>query len=441
VLEPLALAHAAEPDALAADLRGIAEAAQTAARRLARASTAEKDGALRAIADRLRDPGTVERVLRDNGADVQDAERSGVSPALLDRLRLDPDRLESIARGVDAIVGLPDPVGAVRGTRRLPNGLEVGRMRVPLGVIAIVYEARPNVTVDAAALCLKSGNAVVLRGGKEAFRSNQALAEAVRAGLRDAGLPEAAVAPVPTTDRRATQVLVGLTGLVDLAVPRGGPGLIRFVTEHARVPVIPHFEGVCHVYVDGAADLGMARRIVVDAKTQRPGVCNAMETLLVDQAIAADFLPPAAAALSDRGVTLRGDAAVRALVPRVDPATDDDWDTEYLDLVLSIAVVPGLDGALDHIARHGTRHTEAIVTDSLARARRFQQEVDASLVLVNASTRFNDGGELGLGAELGISTTKLHAYGPMGLEELCAEKWIGTGTGQTRGGSDRPPQE
>jgi len=415
------------------ELRALAQAGREAARQLAGAGTEAKNAALAVLADRL--DGDRDLLLEANREDLARAEAEGLSPAMVDRLRLTPERLAGIAEAVRRIAALPDPVGAVRGTRRLPNGLEVGRMRVPLGLIAVVYESRPNVTVDAAALCLKSGNAVILRGGKEAFASNQALARLVRESLVQVGLPAAAATLVPSTDREATRVLLRLDDLVDLAVPRGGEGLIRFVTEHARVPVIKHYKGVCHVYVDGAADLDMAQGVVLDAKTNRPGTCNAMETLLVDEAVADVFVPRIAAAFGAAGVEVRGDPGALARSAGLVPATEADWDTEHLSFIANLRVVQGLEAAMDHIARHGTRHTEAIVTEDLRRARRFQREVDASLVLVNASTRFNDGGELGLGAELGVSTTKLHAYGPMGLEELCAEKWVGVGEGQRRGAS------
>jgi glutamate-5-semialdehyde dehydrogenase len=410
----------------------VAHAAKQAARVLASAPSARKDAVLRKAAAGLRGPHR-EAILAANADDVVGARDRGLSPAMIDRLRLDAARLEGMARAVEQIAALPDPVGEVVEQRRLPNGLEVGRVRIPLGLIAIVYEARPNVTSDAAALCLKSGNTCVLRGGSEAARSNRAIAAAFAEALETEGLPTAAVSLLPTTEREATLALLRQSGVVDLAIPRGGEALIRFVAEHARVPVIQHYKGVCHVYVDGDADLDMAERIAVNAKAQRPGVCNAMETLLVDAACAAAFVPRVVRAMRAAGVEVRGDGRVRALVPDVDAATEADWDTEYLDLVLSVAVVDGLEGALAHIARHGTQHTEAIVTRSYERARRFVREVDASLVLVNASTRFNDGGELGLGAEIGISTTKMHAYGPMGLRELCALKWVGWGEGQVRG--------
>lgn len=410
----------------------VARAAKAASRALAGAPTARKDAALRRAAAGLRGAHR-DAILAANAEDVAAARDRGLSAAMVDRLRLDGARLEGVARAVEQVVALPDPVGEVVEQRRLSNGLEVGRVRIPLGLVAIIYEARPNVTSDAAALCLKSGNACVLRGGSEAARSNRAIAAVFAEALEAEGLPPAAVSLLPTTEREATLALLRQSGVVDLAIPRGGEALIRFVAENARVPVIQHYKGVCHVYVDGDADLDMAERIALNAKTQRPGVCNAMETLLVDAACAPDFVPRVVRAMRAAGVELRGDAQVRAIVPDVVPAGDADWDAEYLDLVLSVGVVDGLDGALAHIARHGTQHTEAIVTRSYDRARRFVREVDASLVLVNASTRFNDGGELGLGAEIGISTTKMHAYGPMGLRELCALKWVGWGEGQVRG--------
>lgn len=413
-------------------IRDLALAAKDAARTLATLGTDRKNAALVRAASLLRSESVLRDLLAANAKDVAAAQGRGLAAPLVDRLRLDAKRIEGIAKAVDDVVALPDPVGRIAELKRLPNGLEVGKMRVPLGLIAIVYESRPNVTSDAAALCLKSGNACILRGGSEAIHSNRALAAVYAQALSDEGLPPTSVTLVPTTEREATLALVGLSGIVDLAIPRGGEGLIRFVTENARVPVIQHYKGVCHVYVDGDADLDMALAIALNSKTHRPGVCNAMETLIVDAACAEHFLPRAIAELRARGVEVRGGPRVREVVTDVEPTTDEDWDTEYLDLVLSIGVVDGIDGALTHIRHHGTQHTEAIVTSSYDRAQRFLREVDASLVLVNASTRFNDGGELGLGAEIGISTTKMHAYGPMGLEELCSSKWIGYGSGQIR---------
>lgn len=413
------------------DLSTIARAAKGAARKLASLDGAVKDRALRDAASRVL--ASQDALLAANAIDVAGATESGASAALLDRLRLDPQRIAAIARSIEGIAALPDPVGQIDALRRRPNGLSVGRMQVPLGLIAIVYESRPNVTAEAAALCLKSGNASLLRGGKEALQSNLVLARAFSEALGAAGLDPAAVSFVEGTDREGVRTLSRLSGVVDLLIPRGGEGLIRFVVENATVPVIQHYKGVCHLYVDEGADLAMATSIALNAKVQRPGVCNALETLLVDASVAGAFLPPLVRAMRERGVELRGCPRSRALVDSLIPATDADWDAEYLDLILAIRIVDGLDGALEHIAAHGSHHTEAIVTRDHARAQRFLREADASLVLVNASTRFNDGFELGLGAEMGISTTKLHAYGAMGLEELCAKKWIAYGDGQIRG--------
>lgn len=408
-----------------------ARAAKVASRSLAALDGAIKDRVLRDAAARVR--ASSEALAAANHLDVAGAEHGGASSALLDRLRLDGSRIESIARTVESIAALPDPVGHVSELSRRPNGLSVGRMRVPLGLVAIVYESRPNVTAEAAALCFKSGNACILRGGKEALHSNRVLARCFAEALSAAVLPPAAVTFVDDTDREGVRTLARMSGVIDLLIPRGGEGLIRFVVENATVPVIQHYKGVCHVYVDRDADLAMAEAIAINAKVQRPGVCNAMETLLVDAEVAGTFLPPLARAMRERGVELRGCPRSRALVDSLIAAADADWDAEYLDLILSIRIVDGIDGALEHIAAHGSHHTEAIVTRDHGRAQRFLREVDASLVLVNASTRFNDGFELGLGAEMGISTSKLHAYGAMGLEELCTRKWVAFGEGQVRG--------
>ena len=418
------------PSGGASTLHSKAASAKATTRLLARASAAEKNAALAGIAAALE--ARADEVLAANRVDLDAAGAKGVSGAMLDRLRLSPARIAQMTTGVRQIAALPDPVGRIDRIEARPNGLRVGRMTVPLGLVGIVYEARPNVTIDAAALCLKSGNACLLRGGSEALASNQALVRVAGDAIAAAGLPPACVSFVDDTDREGVRAMSRLSGVLDLLIPRGGEGLIRFVTENATVPVIQHYKGVCHVYVDGAADLEMAEAIAVNAKVQRPGVCNAMETLLVDAACAHAFLPRVTASLRAAGVTLRGCPRTRSAVPWVEAATDADWDTEYLDLVLAVRVVDGLDDALAHIARHGTGHTEAIVSRDRDRGDRFVREVDASLVLVNASTRFNDGFELGLGAEMGISTTKLHAYGPMGLEELCARKWVGFGAGQIR---------
>jgi glutamate-5-semialdehyde dehydrogenase len=407
--------------------------ARAAARALAPLGRDRKDKALRAIAERLRAAAVrPSGLLEANTADTAAARAAGTSEALVDRLVLDEARLFAMTDAVLEIAAFDDPVGEVIGMKRRPNGLLIGQVRIPLGVIAMIYEARPNVTVDAAALCLKSGNAVLLRGGKEAARSNTALGTLVREAIAEAGLPADAVQVVPPLGREETQRLVGMTGQIDLVIPRGGEGLIRFVAEHARVPVIQHYKGVCHLYVDAEADLDMAMRLVENGKLQRPGVCNALECLLVHRATAPSLLPRLAPLL-DRGLELRGDEATRALLPAARPAAADDYGREFLAPILAVRVVGSLDEALEHIARYGSNHTEAICTTRYDNAQRFLREVDASCVLANASTRFNDGGELGLGAEIGISTTKLHAYGPMGLESLTALKWVAYGEGQIRG--------
>ncbi len=352
---------------------------------------------------------------------------------MLDRLRLDPARLAKVAAAIEEVAGQPELLGRLERAERRPNGLEVARMRIPLGVIAIVYESRPNVTTDAAALCIKSGNAAILRGGSEALRSNTALGRAVTAGLLAADLPGDAIQVIPTPDRDAVRAMLQLDELIDLVIPRGGEQLIRFVAQHSRIPVIKHYKGVCHVYVDGAADLDMAERICVNAKAQRPGVCNAAETLLIDRAVAAGFVPRLCARLAEAGVEIRGDAEVQRLGgAAIVAATDADWDAEYLELIVAMRVVDGVDGALAHIARHSSDHTEAIVTADAALADRFLREVGSSTVVHNASTRFADGGELGLGAEIGVSTTRMHAYGPMGAEGLTTTKFVVRGTGQIR---------
>ncbi len=415
---------------LMSEIRATALRARATQPLLGRASSAAKTALLEAAAARIeRD---AETILEANAADLAAADAAGITGPLRDRLRLDAGRITAMARAVRTVAAQPDPVGRIESLELRPNGLRVGRMTVPLGLVAIVYESRPNVTAEAAALCLKSGNACLLRGGSEALHSNRAIAACFSHALSEASIDSAAVSFVDQTDREVLREITQLSGLVDLLIPRGGVGLIRFVTEHARVPVIQHFLGVCHVFVDGAADLEMAARIVIDSKTSRPGVCNALETLLVDAECAHAFLPRIAAALRAKHVELRGCERTRAIVA-MKAADASDWDAEYLDLVLAIAVVDGIEGAMAHVARHGTLHTEAIVTQRQDRANRWISEVDASLVLVNASTRFNDGGELGLGAEIGISTTKLHAYGAMGSSELCTKKWVAFGTGQTRG--------
>lgn len=404
--------------------------AKQATRVLATVEREQKDAALHRMAATLRQRKA--EVMQANARDVADARAADSSAAMIDRLVLDEDRIEGIARAVEEIAALPDPVGEVVGMSRRPNGLLAGQVRIPLGVIAMIYESRPNVTVDAAALGLKSGNAVLLRGGKEARHSNEALGAIVREGLRETGLPEGAVQIIPPLSRDATKVLLSLSGHIDLLIPRGGEGLIRFVTEHARVPVVQHYKGVVHVYVDEGADLDMAASIVKNAKLQRTGVCNALECLLVHEAVAETFLPRLTSLVENDGLEVRGDEKVVAAVDGAKGATEADWGAEFLAPILAARVVPSFEDALDHIARYGSGHTEAIITEHYGRSQRFLREVEASCVLVNASTRFNDGGMLGLGAEVGISTSKLHAYGPMGLTHLTTLKWVVQGQGHVR---------
>ena len=412
-------------------VKNLALEAKQASRALAKAKTEQKNAVLRRAAAALRGPAG-ESVLTANQKDMEVGRELGLSAAMLDRLYLDRKRLDGIAADVESIARLPDPVGQLEGLRELESGIRAGRMSVPLGVIAMIYESRPNVTADAAALCIKSGNACVLRGGKEAFHSAQAIARILEEALVEGGLPARSVVLLPTTQREATLALLGLEGIIDLAIPRGGEGLIRFVAENARVPVIKHYKGVNHVYVDVSADYAKAERILINAKVQRPSACNAAETLLVDRAVAAQHLPRLCAAMTERKVELRGCEETQKLVPGVKPVSEADFDTEYNDYILNVRVVSGFEGALDHIAKHGSLHSETIITEDYSKAERFLREVDASAVMVNASTRFNDGGQFGLGAEIGISTTKLHAYGPMGLNELCTKKWVVYGDGQVR---------
>jgi glutamate-5-semialdehyde dehydrogenase len=411
------------------DVLALCAAAKAAAPTLAATSTAERDAVLAAMADRI--DAHHDAVLAANAADVEAGASAGLSTAMQDRLRLDAGRLDGIAAGLRALIDASDPLGRVARGFTLPNGLEVRQVTVPLGVIAMVYEGRPNVTVDAAGLAVKSGNACVLRGSSSAIRSNTAFAELLRGALTDQGLPADLICLVTDTSRDSVKELGRARGLVDLLIPRGGAGLIQAVVSDSQVPVIETGVGNCHVYVDRAADLDMATRIVVNAKAQRPSVCNAAETLLVHRAIAEEFLPAVATALQTEGVELRGDEATRAIVD-AQPASDEDWDTEFLDLVMAVAVVDDLDAAMAHIARHGTLHTEAIVTQDRAAARAFVAGVDAAAGMVNASTRFTDGGEFGFGAEIGISTQKLHARGPMGLTELVTTKYVVEGDGQVR---------
>lgn len=408
----------------------MAEGAKRASRLLRKTGSAEKDRALLRMSALLLEQETLIR--RENDKDVARAGESGMSSAMIDRLTLDGKTLQSMADGLREVAALPDPVGQVTGMWRRPNGLRVGRVRIPLGVIGFIYESRPNVTVDAAGLCLKSGNAVILKGGSEAIHSNIVLGRLLEQALEEAGLPHEAVQVISSTDRQAVQALLRLDEHVDVIIPRGGEGLIRFVTDNSRIPVLKHYKGVCHVYVDRFADKDTAFDICFNAKVQRPAVCNAMETLLVHEAAASEFLPPMVERFRKAGVEIRGCPKTLALVPEAKPAREEDWPAEFNDLILAVRIVARMDDALDHIERYGSNHTEAIVTRDYGRAQRFLDEVDSSVVLVNASTRFNDGNQLGLGAEIGINTSKLHAFGPMGLEELTTQKFIVYGEGQTR---------
>jgi len=404
--------------------------ARAAARALANASTTAKNRALQRVAAALREEEA--SILNANGLDLQAAKQAGLSAALLDRLRLDSKRIEAMARGVEEVIALADPVGETIARWQRPNGLEIAQVRIPIGVIGIIYESRPNVTVDAAALCLKSGNAAILKGGSEALQTNRELARIVARAVAEAGLPEASVQMVPTTEREAVQILLQQSEWVDVIIPRGGESLIRVITEMSRIPVIQHYAGVCHTYVDEFADLQMAEEICFNAKVQRPGVCNAMENLLVHAAVAETFLPPMIQRFRAAGVEIRGCERTRQIVPEVVPATEEDWRTEYLDLILAVKVVDSLAEAIAFINTYGTGHSDAIVTNHYGHARRFQREVDSAAVYVNASTRFTDGYEFGFGAEIGISTNRLHARGPMGLRELTTYKYLISGEGQIR---------
>ena len=412
------------------DIKTLALQCRDAATAIASLPTQAKNALLRAMADALLADEAV--ILAANARDIEAAAAKGIGSAMLDRLRLDTARLQGIAAAVREVAELPDPVGQVTRAYDRPNGIHVERVRVPLGVIAMIYEARPNVTADAAALCLKAGNAVILRGGSEAIHSNTAVAASLKRALRDAGLPEAVLTLVGDLRRETILELIQLSDTIDLVIPRGGEGLIRFVAEHARVPVIKHYKGVCHQYVDAGADEDLALALLVDGKVSRPSACNALETLLVHRDIAPSFLPKAAAALRARGVDLRVDEAGRAWIPDAVAATEEDFAAEFLDLVLAIGVVDDLDAAIAHIRRHTSDHTEVIVTRDPAHADAFVHALRSAVVMVNASSRFSDGGELGLGAEIGISTTRLHSYGPMGLEALTVERFVVRGEGQVR---------
>jgi glutamate-5-semialdehyde dehydrogenase len=412
------------------DIRALALQCRDAAQQLGQLSSSARSALLNSMANALEaDAGSI---LAANARDLQAAREKGVGSAMLDRLALNPERLRGVADALREVAALPDPVGEVTRDYDRPNGIRVQKVRVPLGVIAMIYEARPNVTADAAALCIKAGNGVILRGGSEAIHSNTAIAASLKRALREAGLPDAVLTLVEDLRREAMLELLQLNDIIDLAIPRGGEGLIRFVAEHARVPVIKHYKGVCHLYVDDSADLQLAVDLLIDGKASRPSACNSLETLLVHEAIAPQFLPIAAAALRQRGVELRGDKATQALVADIVPATEEDYAAEYLDLILAIRVVPDMATAIAHIQTYTSDHTEVIATGSPAHGEAFVRALRSAVVMVNASSRFSDGGELGLGAEIGISTTRLHSYGPMGLEALTVERFVVRGEGQVR---------
>ena len=411
-------------------MRRIGADARAAARVLANASTEAKNAALTGSADSLR--ARADAILAANRKDMEAGRRKGLSKALLDRLALDDQRIEAMARGLEDIAGLADPVGEVMARWKRPNGLDISRVRVPLGVIGMIYESRPNVTADAGGLCLKAGNAVILRGGSESFHSSGAIMDSLSAGLDGAGLPATSIQRVPTRDRAAVGEMLRMTEFIDVIVPRGGKSLIERVSAESKVPLFKHLEGICHTYVDAAADADMARKVVLNAKMRRTGICGTTETLLVDKRIAGTCLPPIIEDLIAAGCEVRGDAATCAVDERVVPATDEDWKTEYLDAIISVAVVDGVDAAVDHIARHGSQHTESIITEDAETAEAFLNRVDSAIVMVNASTQFADGGEFGMGAEIGISTGKLHARGPVGVEQLTSFKYMVRGTGQCR---------
>jgi len=411
-------------------VESLAIAAKKASRKLAFESTTRKNNVLLRMAEALMEQ--KEFIQAENKKDLMAGREKGLSAAMLDRLALTDKVIDAMIVGLHEVMALPDPVGEVEEMIRRPNGLMVGRMRIPLGVIGMIYESRPNVTVDAAALCLKAGNAVILRGGSEAIYSNLALAKVLQEALASEDINPAAIQVIPIADREAVNALLALEEQIDLIIPRGGEGLIRFVAQNSRIPVLKHYKGVCHVFVDKVADFDMASSIVMNGKTQRPGVCNALETLLVHSDIAAAFLPQIGSRLKEAGVEIRGCSQTREILADVKEATEADWYAEFLDLILAVRVVDDLEAAMNHIDTYGSQHTEVIVTADYANAQRFIKEVDASAVMVNASTRFSDGGQFGLGAEIGISTTKLHAYGPMGLKELTARKFIVYGDGQIR---------
>lgn len=415
---------------IAVEMLELAKQARQASLIIANLSSGVKDELLRKMAVRLE--ANAKELQQANALDLQAGRDKGMAAAMLDRLELSDEVIRSMAEGLREVAALPDPVGEVTGMWVRPNGIRVGRQRIPLGVIGIVYESRPNVTADAAGLCLKSGNAVILRGGSEAIHSNRAIGEVLQQAIAEMGLPTAALQVVTTSERSAVTELLKLEEQIDLIIPRGGEGLIRFVSENSRIPVIKHYKGVCHTYVDADADFAMAENICLNEKVQRPGVCNALETLLVHRDAAPVFLPQIATAMKKAGVELRGCETACQLVPEMTPATEEDWPAEYLDLILAVKVVDGFEGARDHINRYGSLHTETVVTRDYAMSQRFLREINSSVVMVNASSRFSDGGQLGLGAEIGISTSKLHSFGPMGLEDLTTRKFIVLGDGQIR---------
>ena len=411
-------------------IKKMAKEAKKASRLLRSIERAQKDAALELMADKLTERKA--DIIRENKRDLIKAQDAGLSSAMIDRLTLDKKVIRQMADGLREVAALPDPVGEVVRMWKRPNGLLVGRVRIPIGVIGFIYESRPNVTVDATALCLKSGNTVILKGGSEAIHSNLILSDLLVQALMETGLPPRAIQVIPTTDREAVSILIGLEDYLDIIIPRGGEGLIRYVIGHSRVPVLKHYKGVCHVYVDEFADLEMANEVCFNAKVQRPGVCNAMETMLVHAGIARVFLPDMVKRFRDAGVEIRGCPNTLELISGIKPAVAADWPAEFLDLILAVKIVSNMDEALDHIEQYSSNHTEAIITNDYNRSQRFLAEVDASVVLVNASTRFNDGNQLGLGAEIGINTSKLHAFGPMGLEELTTTKFVVYGQGQVR---------
>ncbi len=415
---------------IAALMRDIGENAKAAAAELSVASTDAKNTALTEMAASLRR--RTDEILAANAKDMQAGEEKGLTGAMLDRLLLTAERIDGVAKGLEAIAELPDPVGTIESAWERPNGLKISRVRVPLGVIGVIYESRPNVTADAGGLCLKSGNAAILRGGSESFHSSRAIVESLAEGLQAAGLPETAIQLVPTTDRAAVGEMLTMTDTIDVIVPRGGKSLIQRVSDESKVPLFKHLEGLCHTYVDGAADPAMAKSVVVNAKMRRTGICGATETLLIDEKVAPAMLGDIVGGLIDAGCEVRGDAQSQAIDNRISAASDEDWNTEYLDSIIAVKVVPGVDGAIDFIRKHGSDHTDAIVTDDPAAAEQFINRVDSAIVLVNASTQFADGGEFGMGAEIGISTGKLHARGPVGVEQLTSMKYVVRGTGQVR---------